>query len=234
MTGQPESVSAGTTMARPDAAPPCEASTRPDGAALSTAFVGHEDSAAVHSEATATPAVAPATTMPLQPMELDDSSSESDTVEVPVTPHKRKHREASTVDASRGKGMANKRANVEHSASEVDCLREENKCLREENVALRARLFETEAMGKQDGRRGSSRTIEVVGDALAVEAPDPPRALCVICRQVPLRPQVSALCGHFACDECWGRWVCVKFECPVCRAKVRPNNLIRMRAWGDC
>jgi hypothetical protein len=67
----------------------------------------------------------------------------------------------------------------------------------------------------------------------AEELAAPPRPLCVICRHPPWRPQVSAVCGHFACDDCWGRWVCVKFECPVCRAKVRPNNLIRLRGWGD-
>lgn len=72
-----------------------------------------------------------------------------------------------------------------------------------------------------------------VGEAVAVEPAEPPRPLCVICRQPPWRPQVSAMCGHFACDECWGQWVCVKFECPVCRAKVRPTNLIQLRGWGE-
>lgn len=60
-----------------------------------------------------------------------------------------------------------------------------------------------------------------------------PAALCVMCRQPPIRPKVAALCGHFACETCWERWVVQKFECPVCRKKVRPNNLIRLRGWGD-
>lgn len=56
---------------------------------------------------------------------------------------------------------------------------------------------------------------------------------CIICRQIPVRPQVAALCGHFACGECWAGWIRHKFECPVCRKKVRPNNLIRLRGWGE-
>uniref|UniRef100_A0A7S1MRJ0 RING-type domain-containing protein n=1 Tax=Alexandrium catenella TaxID=2925 RepID=A0A7S1MRJ0_ALECA len=56
---------------------------------------------------------------------------------------------------------------------------------------------------------------------------------CVICRQLPIRPAVAALCGHFACGDCWACWVAHKFECPVCRRKVRPNNLIRVRGWGE-
>jgi len=73
---------------------------------------------------------------------------------------------------------------------------------------------------------------ESVGSAFREVAPLR-QPLCVICRQPPVRPKVAALCGHFACEACWAGWVVLRFECPVCRAKVRPNNLLRLRGWGD-
>lgn len=57
--------------------------------------------------------------------------------------------------------------------------------------------------------------------------------LCIVCRQLPKRPQVAAFCGHFACRACWDAWMVLKFECPVCRKKVRPNNLIELKGWGQ-
>merc|ERR1711933_137134 len=60
------------------------------------------------------------------------------------------------------------------------------------------------------------------------------RLVCVFCRDFPSRPKVSALCGHFGCSECWSSWMVCRFECPVCRAKARPQNLIRLRGyWND-
>jgi hypothetical protein len=53
--------------------------------------------------------------------------------------------------------------------------------------------------------------------------------VCVICRDFPSKPQVSAVCGHFGCSDCWTSWLVCRFECPVCRAKVRPSNLIRLQ-----
>merc|ERR1712087_1019718 len=57
--------------------------------------------------------------------------------------------------------------------------------------------------------------------------------ICVICQEVPVRLKVSTLCGHFACEPCWHQWFTQCFECPVCRKRVRPTNLIRLRGWGD-
>lgn len=57
--------------------------------------------------------------------------------------------------------------------------------------------------------------------------------ICVICQDVPARLKVSSLCGHFACEGCWRQWFTQCFECPVCRRRVRPTNLIRLRGWGD-
>lgn len=61
----------------------------------------------------------------------------------------------------------------------------------------------------------------------------PPIPLCVCCQQPPEAPKVSVHCGHLGCSECWARWMLQKFECPVCRRKVRPNNLILLKGWGD-
>jgi len=57
--------------------------------------------------------------------------------------------------------------------------------------------------------------------------------LCVCCQQPPVRPKVSVLCGHLACSSCWSQWLANKFDCPVCRRKVRPNNVIRILGWSD-
>jgi len=35
-------------------------------------------------------------------------------------------------------------------------------------------------------------------------------------------------CGHVACEPCWGTWLQVKVECPMCKSKVRPKQLITM------
>lgn len=57
--------------------------------------------------------------------------------------------------------------------------------------------------------------------------------LCCMCRQYPRKPRVAALCGHFACGECWRQWLMQRLECPMCRKKVRPNNLITLNGWTD-
>lgn len=57
--------------------------------------------------------------------------------------------------------------------------------------------------------------------------------LCTICHEPASRPEVAVLCGHFACQACWRRWLCEKLECPVCRCKVRRNNLVLLKGWGD-
>lgn len=234
MTGQPESASASMVIHGPHAATPSEAFARLDAEAeaafrhaASAVPKGHTGtSAAVGSAAPAAPAV------------LDQSSQESDTIEVPLAPRKRKQQEAAIADTSADTSADAscqpskvKKASTETFARETNGLPEDEvRLLRDEIVALRARLIEAEGavnLNRQDKPR------QAVAEGLVAEPAEAPRALCVICRQPPWKPQVSALCGHFACDECWGRWVCVKFECPVCRAKVRPNNLIRLRAWGD-
>jgi len=71
------------------------------------------------------------------------------------------------------------------------------------------------------------KTLEAL-DAERVRGP-----LCVCCQQPPLRPKVSVLCGHLACSSCWSQWLANKFDCPVCRRKVRPNNVIRILGWSD-
>jgi len=77
---------------------------------------------------------------------------------------------------------------------------------------------------------------EVGAGAAALTSPEK-RAkalpLCVVCKYPPLKPKVAAMCGHFACADCWSSWIVLKFECPVCRMKVRPNNLIRIRGWHE-
>lgn len=61
----------------------------------------------------------------------------------------------------------------------------------------------------------------------------PVNLLCVMCREHPVQPKVSVLCGHFGCGDCWDRWMVLKFECPICRRKTRPRNLITIKAWGE-
>lgn len=67
----------------------------------------------------------------------------------------------------------------------------------------------------------------------AVGSAKVPTPRCVICRYPPVNATVAAHCGHFACGECWERWIAFRFECPVCRKKVRPVNLIRLKGFGD-
>merc|ERR1712217_382258 len=31
--------------------------------------------------------------------------------------------------------------------------------------------------------------------------------LCIICSQTVVKPKVNVLCGHFACSDCWSRWL---------------------------
>eukprot|EP00913_Durusdinium_trenchii_P024421 g22924.t1 len=57
--------------------------------------------------------------------------------------------------------------------------------------------------------------------------------LCTICHFEAQRPEVSALCGHFACKACWRDWLREKLECPICRAKVREQNLIELKGWEN-
>jgi len=73
------------------------------------------------------------------------------------------------------------------------------------------------------------------GSTVISEAPvnPPPPLLCAMCREHPLEPKVSAMCGHFGCGDCWDKWMIIKFECPICRRKTRPQNLITLKAWGN-
>eukprot|EP00929_Paragymnodinium_shiwhaense_P087695 TRINITY_DN4783_c0_g1_i1.p1 TRINITY_DN4783_c0_g1~~TRINITY_DN4783_c0_g1_i1.p1 ORF type:complete len:270 (-),score=58.39 TRINITY_DN4783_c0_g1_i1:780-1589(-) len=61
------------------------------------------------------------------------------------------------------------------------------------------------------------------------DAPSGNQLICVICRNSIVKSPKLSLCGHFACGDCWCRWLALKFECPVCRKKVRPSNLILIR-----
>eukprot|EP00747_Dinoflagellata_sp_TGD_P164297 gnl/TRDRNA2_/TRDRNA2_184051_c0_seq1.p1 gnl/TRDRNA2_/TRDRNA2_184051_c0~~gnl/TRDRNA2_/TRDRNA2_184051_c0_seq1.p1 ORF type:complete len:441 (+),score=56.85 gnl/TRDRNA2_/TRDRNA2_184051_c0_seq1:69-1391(+) len=72
-----------------------------------------------------------------------------------------------------------------------------------------------------------------VEDSVSAELAKPPQPLCVMCHSPPVKPKVASLCGHFGCTDCWRSWMVCRFECPVCRKKVRPNNLIRIQGWGD-
>lgn len=102
---------------------------------------------------------------------------------------------------------------------------------REAGRAVAPRSAERPKAHASNSAATEASRVEPAFQRAARQGPAP--ALCVMCRQPPIRPKVAALCGHFACEACWERWVVQKFECPVCRKKVRPNNLIRLRGWGD-
>eukprot|EP00434_Breviolum_minutum_P035190 symbB.v1.2.031142.t2/scaffold3583.1/size55484/1 len=82
-------------------------------------------------------------------------------------------------------------------------------------------------------RRRISESFEVSVDAPGAQERHQPK-LCVICHFDADRPEVSALCGHFACQVCWSKWLMEKLECPICRCKVRRQNLIQLKGWEDC
>jgi E3 ubiquitin-protein ligase RNF5 len=53
---------------------------------------------------------------------------------------------------------------------------------------------------------------------------------CLICLEDPLQPVVTP-CGHFFCDECIEKWMKVnwsKVNCPVCKAGISPERIIKM------
>lgn len=56
---------------------------------------------------------------------------------------------------------------------------------------------------------------------------------CVICRAPPEAPAVAVPCGHYACMICWRQWLHCRLECPICRKKVRPANLMLLRGFGQ-
>ena len=35
-------------------------------------------------------------------------------------------------------------------------------------------------------------------------------------------------CNHVLCNNCWANWLLEKYECPLCKAKVRPKTLKRL------
>jgi len=84
--------------------------------------------------------------------------------------------------------------------------------------------------------QGAALSQAVLG---VVEATAPPQLatpqlpLCCVCKHPPVQPKVATFCGHFACSECWRKWHIMRFECPICRIKVRPNNLVLLRGWGE-
>jgi hypothetical protein len=47
---------------------------------------------------------------------------------------------------------------------------------------------------------------------------------CPICRDRYVTPH-TARCGHVCCHSCWMKCLELKLECPVCREKVRGNQL---------
>ena len=55
---------------------------------------------------------------------------------------------------------------------------------------------------------------------------------CVVCFQTlndnPNMKYSISKCKHILCNECWARCLYEKFECPICKKKVREKTLIRL------
>lgn len=79
----------------------------------------------------------------------------------------------------------------------------------------------------------ATNSIITASQAAAAGRENAEKPCCVICRMPPTRPKVAVLCGHFACETCWDRWLALQFSCPICREKVRPANLVRLKGWGS-
>lgn len=47
---------------------------------------------------------------------------------------------------------------------------------------------------------------------------------CVICMEPLLNCHRLTQCGHLIHYKCFFQWVQVKYECPVCRAKIHLNG----------
>jgi hypothetical protein len=47
---------------------------------------------------------------------------------------------------------------------------------------------------------------------------------CLICLEVAVKPH-NARCGHVCCFACWDSWLERKLECPLCKSRVRKNQL---------
>eukprot|EP01080_Neovahlkampfia_damariscottae_P009562 gene9562-1765_t len=47
---------------------------------------------------------------------------------------------------------------------------------------------------------------------------------CLICLDIAVKPHNSR-CGHVCCFECWDSWLNRKLECPICKQRVRKNQL---------
>lgn len=52
-------------------------------------------------------------------------------------------------------------------------------------------------------------------------APSPP---CPICKDT-IKNGYKAKCGHVCCFSCWGSWLQVRLECPLCRLRTRIPQL---------
>lgn len=52
--------------------------------------------------------------------------------------------------------------------------------------------------------------------------------VCLVSANATLATFYGAKCGHVACKPCWDKLLDTKLECPYCKKKVRPNNLIKV------
>lgn len=64
----------------------------------------------------------------------------------------------------------------------------------------------------------------VTGQASDLPAPGAPSSLCPICKDL-IKNGYKAKCGHVCCFACWGSWLQVKLECPLCRLRTRIPQL---------
>ena len=52
---------------------------------------------------------------------------------------------------------------------------------------------------------------------------------CMICYEPPKGENFkTSKCGHMACETCWGTWLSTKLECPMCKKRVKKNQLIKL------
>jgi len=140
-------------------------------------------------------------------------------------------------------GPNGRRLNIEDSLAAKDRLLEAQNAELLEARAEIAKLRDEVALANFAAARATATPCKaaLAGAPLpdflaAMAAPVPPaaeRPSCVVCRMTPSRPKVAVLCGHFACEECWGKWLALQFSCPICRKKVRPANLVRLKGWGE-
>jgi hypothetical protein len=51
-------------------------------------------------------------------------------------------------------------------------------------------------------------------------------ACCAICRQERKHPACSVSCGHVFCWSCLQHWTRTRQECPMCRTRCRPQDIL--------